>query len=133
MPSQDSLKNIKNGSFLTIHLSWCNNSGKSHCPRSNNARLTGYFLPSCAIPPTPPAWYVVEVVLSCECWSSLHHEQLFLHVPTANDMNDQLSDRWVFSDVIKELSRTMYEARHSFYSEFGLLSLSKYSQKVHLA
>lgn len=87
----------------------------------------------CATPPTAPAWCIVEVDLSWDCGSSLHHENLLLHISTAIDVNDQLSDRWVFSDVIKELSRTMNEARHSFYGEFVLVSLSKYSQKVHLA
>lgn len=64
-------------------------------------------------------------VLSCHCWNSLHHSELFLHVPIANEVNDQLLDKWVFSKVIKEVSRkTLKGVRQSFCNEFGLISFS---------
>ena len=62
----------------------------------------------------------------------LYHSELFLHGLTANGVNDQLSHKWGFGEVINGISRKMNEARQNCYNEFGLISLSsQISPKVY--
>lgn len=126
MPIQNLLKNTHKIFFLTIHLSW-HNSMKSHYPRSNNARLTGYFLHPCAIPPTPPAWHVVRVLFRQVTAEIVYTTQNYsLYGLTANGVNDQLSCKLVFGEVIEGISRKKNEASQNCYNEFGFITLSSH-------